>query len=299
MLGIKSLNITPDILAKACDIDEFKGLWAGLEAHSTGLNMLKDVAAFGGNFKKVLGPFRDRPFTVQVVRTLHRTLSKSGEDADFRTDADPLIIERDGHAVGTLETAPPENTGALTEKLIAWLNGSLEKREFHPLLTIAIFCAVFLQISPFERDNLKTSRLLVTVLMLKSGYSYAPYVPLDRIMNERAEIIFQSLHLNQQSLDGGQPEWNAWLNCFLALLQEQKNILKDRMFEKQKDLSHLPTLSGKILKLFEHHNRLQMKQIVKLTNGRRSTIKLRIGEMVDEGYLKRYGTARSTWYSLV
>ena len=71
------------------------------------------------------------------------------------------------------------------------------------------------------------------------------------------------------------------------------------MLEKNKELSHLPTLSARILKLFEHHNRLQMKQIVKLTNGRRSTIKLRLGEMVDEGYVKRYGNARATWYSLV
>jgi Fic family protein len=299
MLGTKAITITPDILAKVCEIDEFKGLWSGLEAHSTGLNMLKEVAEFGGNFKKVLGPLKDQPLTPGMIRTLHSTLIRGEGPTPFKSTENQMTVMRDEHVIGSLETAPPEQAQGLLEKLVTWMNATLEKKELHPLLAIAVFTAIFLQISPFEKENLKISRFLVTVLMLKAGYSYAPYVPLDRFFNERAEIFFQALQINQQSLESGRPEWNSWLNCFFMLLQEQKNTLKDRMFDKNKDLSHLPTLSAKILKLFEHNNRLQMKQIVKLTNGRRSTIKLRLGEMVDQGYVRRYGNARATWYSLV
>jgi Fic family protein len=299
MLGTKAIIITPDILAKACEIDEFKGLWTGLETHSTGLNMLKEVAEFGGNFKKVLGPLKDQPLTPAMVRTLHSTLSRSAAPVPYKTEANQVRITKDEHTVGTLDTAPPEEVQDLLEKLVAWMNEKLANRDLHPLLAIAVFTSVFLQISPFEGDNLKTARFVVTVLLLKAGYSYAPYVPLDKIMNERAEIVFQALQVNQQSLESGRPDWATWMNCFLMILREQKNILKDRMFEKDKDLAHLPTLSAKVLKLFEHHNRLQMKQIVKLTKGRRSTLKLRLGEMVDEGYIRRYGNARATWYSLV
>lgn len=299
MLGTKAITITPDILARICEIEEFKGLWTGLEAHSTGLNMLKEVAEFGGNFKKVLGPLKDQPLTVGMIRTLHATLIRGQGPTPFKTAENQMTVMRDDDVVGNLETAPPEQAQALLEKLVTWMNATIEKKELHPLLAIAVFTAIFLQISPFEKENLKIARFLVTVIMLKAGYSYAPYVPLDRYFNERAEIFFQSLQINQQSLESGRPEWNSWLNCFFMLLQEQKNTLKDRMFDKNKDLAHLPTLSGKILKLFEHNNRLQMKQIVKLTNGRRSTIKLRLGEMVDQGYVRRYGNARATWYSLV
>jgi Fic family protein len=299
MLGTKAIKITPDMLAKICEVDEFKGLWTGLEAHSTGLNMLKDVAEFGGNFKKLLGPLKDQPLTPVMIRTLHSTLVKGSGPSPYKSRENQMAVMKDAHTVGALETAPPEQAEVLLEKLVTWVNGALEKRELHPLLAIAVFTAIFLQISPFEEGNLKVARFLITILMLKAGYSYAPYVPFDRIMNERAEIFFQALQINQQSLESGHPEWSSWMNCFFMLLQAQKNVLKDRMFEKNKDLSHLPTLSGKILKLFEHHNRLQMKQIVKLTNGRRSTIKLRIGEMVDQGYVRRYGNARATWYSLV
>lgn len=299
MLGTKAIIITPDILAKACEIDEFKGLWTGLERHSTGLNMLKEVAEFGSDFKKVLNALKDQPLTVSMIRTLHATLMKEQGMARFKTSANLMRVAKDEHTVGWIETAPPEEAEALLEKLVTWANETLEKRDLHPLLAISVFAAVFLQISPFEFENMKTARFLATVLLLKAGYSYAPYAPLDKIMNERAEIIYQALQMNQQSLESGRPDWSTWLNCFLLVLREQKNILYTRMFEKDKDMAHLPTLSGKILKLFEHHNRLQMKQIIKLTKGRRSTIKLRMNEMVDQGYLKRYGNARSTWYSLV
>lgn len=298
MLGLKAIKITPDILTKVCEIEEFKGLWTGLETHSTGLKMLKEVAEFGDDFKKMLGPLKDQPLTAARVRVLHATLNKATGQAPYKTTDNQMTVMRDEHVVGSLETAPPEQAQALLEKLVGWINEALEKKDLHPLLSIAVFAAVFLQISPFENENLKTVRFLTTVLLLKAGYSYAPYVPLDRVMNERAEILFQSLQLNQQSLESGNPDWTAWLNCFFLILREQKDILKDRMFNKEKDLSHMPTLSGKILKLFQHHNRLQMKQIVKLTNGRRSTIKLRLGEMVDQGYVRRYGNARATWYSL-
>lgn len=299
MLGTKAIVITPDILAKACEIDEFKGLWTGLEAHSTGLNMLKEVAEFGANFKKVLTPLKDQPLTVNMIRTLHNTLSREVGMANFKTEANLMRVAKDEHTVGWIETAPPEEAEMLLEKLVSWMNETLEKRDLHPLLAISVFAAVFLQISPFEFENMKTARFVTTILLLKAGYSYAPYVPLDKIMNERAEIVFQALQINQQSLEAGRPDWTTWMNCFLLVLREQKDILRGRMFEKDKDLSHMPTLSGKILKLFEHNNRLQMKQIVKLTKGRRSTIKLRMNEMVDQGYIKRYGNARSTWYSLV
>jgi Fic family protein len=298
MIGTQNINITPAICAKLCDIDEFKGFWAGLEAHTTGLNMLKEVAEFGDNFKKLYGPLKDRSLTPAIISLLHAAQIKQMGQTPYRTQELTLVISKDDEVVGAMESAAPDQIKSLTDKLVSWLNTTLENKESHPLLTIAIFTGVFLQISPYEEENLKIARFLVLVLMMKSGYSYVPFVPLERIINDKAEPFYRALKLHQEGLAAGNADWDGWLNCFLDILQAQKNILKDRLFEKEKVLSHLPTLSAKVLKLFEHHNRLQMKQIVKLTNGRRSTIKLRLGEMVDGGYLKRYGTARSTWYSL-
>lgn len=295
MLGIEAIKITPELLARTCDIEEFKGLWLGLDKHSTGLNLLVDVAGFGGNFKAVLGPLQEQKVSPHLIRALHANLTSRKGGTSFKAVSEKIEIMPGG----ALETAAPDEVELLLKKLVDWLNQSLEKKELHPLFVIGAFTAVFLQISPFEDGNMKLARFLVILLMLKSGYAYAPYIPLDKVMNEKAELVYKALKHNQDSLEVGKPDWSEWMNCFLGLLQGQKDQLRERLDSKEKDMSHLPTLSGRIMKLFENEKRLQMKQIIKLTNGRRSTVKLRLVELVDGGYLRRYGQARSTWYSLI
>jgi Fic family protein len=299
MLGTKSIKITPDILARACAVDEFKGTWDGLQNFTTGLNVIKDVAKYGANFKRLFDPLKEQSITPDLILTAHAPPKKGMPLAGYKTEANQLIIMKDGVAVGTLETAAPEDCEALMIKLVDWLNKSLDEKEFHPLLTIAIFTSIFLQISPFENHNMRTARFLILLLMLKSGYSYAPYVPLDSIMNSKAELIYSALEHTQLSLESGKPDWSVWLQCFFMILQEQKDVLNARLHAKESVTAELPPLSAKVIKLFETKDRIQMKELVKLTNGRRSTLKLRLGELVDDGYLKRHGTKRSTWYSRV
>ena len=299
MLGIESIQITPKLMMRASQIDAFKGLWLGLETYTTGLQILSDVAAHGAKVQRVLSPLKDKEITPEIIKALH-AVQTGGKGASAYKTADNLLpVSRGDTVIGELETAAPEHVEPLINKLLGWLNESLTRREMHPLIVIAVFTAVFLQISPFETGNMRTVRFLILLLLLKSDYRYAPYVPLDRIMEDEGERVFRALSHNQESLEQGRPDWSAWLNCFFDLLVQQKNILDERLNEKDKDLSKLPTLSARVMRLFEEHDRLQMNDIVKLTRGRRSTLKLRLGELVDQGYLRRHGRARSTWYSQI
>lgn len=298
MLGMDDIRITPETLLSACEVDEFKGLWNALDKHTTGLNLLGDVAGHGSNFKQVLGPLKDQAITVDIIRILHGLQTGGRGVSPYKSETKPLEIMNGAGVAGEIETAAPEQVEKLLTKLVTWLNKTMEEGEQHPLISIAAFTAVFLQISPFDEGNMKTARFLVLLLMLKSGYSYAPYLPLDKIMSDEGGPIFRALRHNQESLEQGKPDWSMWLRCFFIVLRKQKEALEKRINEKEKALTHLPTLSGRIMKLFEDNQRMQIHQIIKLTKGRRSTVKLRLGELVDGGYLKRYGQARSTWYSL-
>ena len=85
----------------------------------------------------------------------------------------------------------------------------------------------------------------------------------------------------------------------MDLLLSQKHDLYDRLYNKQAELSNISALSARVMELFKTHQRLQMKEIIRLTNGRRATLKLRLQELIDGGYIKRHGAGRATWYSLV
>lgn len=301
MLGANNLKVTPAILARACAVDEFKGLWAGLENFTTGLSVISEVARYGARFKPVFDPLKEKPFTPALIRTAHRPPRRGETVTAYRTSLSKLEIMQGESVIGALETGHPDDIEGLMDKLVGWLESSLEKKEQHPLLLIGIFTAVFLQISPFEENNMKTARFLLLLLMLRSGYSYAPYIPVDRYMDARAKQVFEALQYTQQSLESGKPDWSPWLECFFGILNDQAQTLRGRISGNNNQLepAQMPPLSARVVKLFEYHDQLQMKQIITLTGGRRSTLKLRLNELVESGYLRRHGDKRSTWYARV
>jgi Fic family protein len=57
------------------------------------------------------------------------------------------------------------------QELIEWLEHQLEEKILHPLLVVAVFTVVFLEIHPFQDGNGRLSRVLTTLLLLKFGYA--------------------------------------------------------------------------------------------------------------------------------
>jgi Fic family protein len=75
------------------------------------------------------------------------------------------------------------------------------------------------------------------------------------------------------------PDWEAWLIFFLRFLVKQKDAL-----------------AKKIIALLPDHETLTLSQIVKLNKGKPSTVKLRLKELVEKGYLVPKGQGRGAHY---
>src|SRR6185437_9344167 len=86
-----------------------------------------------------------------------------------------------GRSAGIIfETTSPLETPIKMQELLAWTNEAFEKKTLHPL--IVIFIVIFLAIHPFQDGNGRLSRLLTTLLMLKTGYVYSPYSSLESVI---------------------------------------------------------------------------------------------------------------------
>ncbi|MGH1398546.1 MAG: Fic family protein [Alphaproteobacteria bacterium] len=299
MLGINRIQISHELLCQVADIDAFKGFWSGVERHSTGLKLLGDVAEHGADFSDVLGLLKTQAIDRNIILALYRTQAGDAA-AEFRDAVVPLEIEDASQSVGIIDVAAVKDIAPLLDKLCDWVNGALgDGGETHPLFVAAVFVAVFLQIAPFARGNVKLVRFLLMLILLKAGYVYAPYVSLAPMMEARAEAFYRALRDNQASLEAGKPDWRGWLGFFLGLLAAQKDVLQARLEADVVEVKDMPELSTRILALFKDHQRLQMNDIMRMTRGRRATIKLRLKELLGAGYLHRHGGGRSTWYSLV
>ncbi len=299
MLGLQYVKITPKMLKLVSEVDEFKGAWGAMENHTTSLQLLGDVSSFGRNFKEIANSWQDQPLDIDLLCRLHAAFTGSKQVSIYKEKSAALDIMKDAQLIGSLNVATPAEVRSLMPRLMAWTDKAFEDKEFHPLFIIAIFTAMYLQFCPFEKGNQKLARMLVILLMFKEGYSYAPYAALDDILNENADEYYKALQYTQKTLSKGKIDWDIWLEFFFDILKMQKDKLQKRIEKGSSEIVNMPGLSTKILKLFDKHDRLGMKEIERLTRGKRSTLKLRLGELVDDGYLIRHGRARATWYSRV
>ena len=86
-------------------------------------------------------------------------------------------FDEKGDSLGVIfATATPFETPRLMSELTAWLIEALDSKSLHSLLVIAVFIVVFLEIHPFQDGNGRLSRVLTTLLLLRAGYSYVPYI---------------------------------------------------------------------------------------------------------------------------
>jgi Fic family protein len=113
------------------------------------------------------------------------------------------------------EAATPFDTPQRMAELIAWLKDARELRRPHPLLIIAVFIVVFLEIHPFQDGNGRLSRILTTLLLLQAGYVYVPFSSHESVIENSKESYYLALRQTQSTLHSEKPNWQPWLLFFL------------------------------------------------------------------------------------
>ncbi len=83
---------------------------------------------------------------------------------------------------------------------------------------------------------------------------------------------------------------------FLRSLVKQKDALAKKIAIDDANADDLHPLAKKIVALLPAHETLTLGQLVQLTAGKPSTLKLRLKELVEKGYLLPRGQSRGAHY---
>jgi Fic family protein len=243
--------------------------------------------------------------TENHIRQLHRDLLKySTKDERHRGGYKTLpndvgAFDAQGKQAGVVfETATPFDTPRLMSELVGWTSRTLTQNEVHPLIVTAIFIVSFLAIHPFQDGNGRLSRILTTLLLLRSGYAYVPYSSLESIIEQTKKQYYLALRQTQGTIKSASPDWQPWLKYFLGALVEQKSRLEKKIERERVLLGDLPELSVQILELCRERGRVTVGEIAKITSASRNTIKDHVAALTNKGHLVRHGAGRGTWYSL-
>jgi Fic family protein len=285
-----------DLLSRALSIQSFKS------------RDEQEVAGYAEAMDLVFEAFEDMRLTENHIRQLHQTLLRhSNKDerhrGSYKTLSNNVVaFDAEGREIGIIfETTSPFDTPREMEQLVAWARKALDEEAFHPLLIIAVFVVSFLAIHPFQDGNGRLSRVLTTLLLLRTGYAYVPYASLERVIEENKDLYYKALRRTQTTLKSDAPDWEPWVGFFLRCLKKQKDSLAVRLEKeraKQGNEEDLPELAMQILKGLRAKERLTIAQLVSMTGANRNTLKKRLRELVAEGRIRQHGKARATWYSI-
>jgi Fic family protein len=281
---------------------QVEALLAGLDTRSFRSRDEQEVAGYAEAMNLVFDSFEQIALTENHIKQLHRTLLQhSSKDVRHRGAYKKMpnhveAFDHNGKSLGVIfETASPFDTPMRMQALIDWTNRSFEQKDLHPLLIIAIFTVHFLAIHPFQDGNGRLSRILTTLLLLQNGYLYVPYSSLEAIVEQNKEGYYLALRKAQGTLNQGDDNLGTWLLFFLDCMKKQKDNLAVKI-ERERLMVRLSELSTKIVQVVKDHGQLGISDIQAITHANRNTIKVRLRELVDDGYLIMQGKGKGARY---
>ena len=265
----------------------------------------QEVAGYAELMDLMFSSWQDIPFNENHIRQLHQILLRHSlkderHRGNYKTGSNSVAaFDETGRQIGVVfEAATPYDTPRLMTELVSWVSDAREKARLHPLLVVAIFVVVFLEIHPFQDGNGRLSRVLTTLLLLQAGYAYVPYSSLESVIEANKEAYYLALRQTQGTIRSDEPYWQPWLTFFLRSLAEQVRRLEKKVEREKIVLAALPELSLQIVEFSREHGRITMAEAIKLTGSNRNTLKQHFRDLVERGHLESHGSGRGAWYGM-
>ncbi len=313
---IESIGSSTRIEGVKLTNSEIEALLRGIKSYSFRSRDEQEVAGYAEVMEIIFNSYTNIPFSENHIKQLHNVLLRfSTKDERHRGEYKKFpnhveAFDSKGKSKGVVfQTATPFDTPRFMKELVDWTNSQLKNKDSHPLLVIAIFVLIFLQIHPFQDGNGRLSRALTTLLLLQQGYAYVPYSSFERIIEENKEGYYLALRKGQGELENVANKKSAksspknidgikdWVLFFLRSMQKQKALLEKKL-QVELIARKLPPLSLQIIELTRNHGSTSVAEIVSVTKANRNTVKAHIKRLLTDGYLESEGSGRGSRYLL-
>jgi Fic family protein len=240
------------------------------------------------------------PITEGLIREIHRLLVKGvrggqGQPGAYRHVQNLVVNSATGETVYT--PPPPGDVPAQMQELVAWLNAPTD---IHAVLVSGIAQFQLVHIHPFVDGNGRTSRLLSTLCLYRSGYDFKRLFTLSEFYDRDRAAFYAAI---QGARDNGM-DLTGWLEYFVTGLATQmqetqehgRRIIKADLVAREHDLNDRqqevliycmetpqPTIAG-IEAAFP--------------NVTRRTLQRDLNRLVDDSILRVVGHTNDRYYAL-
>lgn len=293
---VRSVGASTRIEGSRMTDDEVEVLLKNLAISQLENRDKQEVAGYFETLEVIVESYQNIEITESNLKGLHNQLMKYSEkDAWHKGNYKQLansVEETETKRVIFETTAPGFPTDNAMSQLITWYAEDIKTL---PLIKAALFVYEFLSIHPFQDGNGRLSRLLGTLLLLKSGYSWIQYVSFEHEIENRKAEYYKVLMQCQRERPG--EEVNPWVVFFLDCM---KNIQAQLMMklEVQTSSSKLSVKEKKIFNYIENHPGAQSSEISQALDIPLPTVKRQLAAMVSHKLINSTGAGNATGYNV-
>ncbi|MCB9283002.1 MAG: Fic family protein [Lewinellaceae bacterium] len=214
-----------------------------------------------------------------------------------------MIQDKTTYPDGTTKVIFNTTEPFLVEKemaeLIEWTYKALSENTVHPLIAIAAFAYEFLSIHPYQDGNGRLSRLLTTLLLLRSGYSFIAYVSFEQIIEQKKKEYYQALMEGQKDRHHHSEKLDRWILFFLGCLGELIARLETKLKEYRDLGGYLNERQKKILAFIKENQPVKIGDIKsRFKEYHPETIKKDLQYLLREFEIDKLGVKKGTIYKI-
>ncbi len=212
------------------------------------------------------------PLTESVIREIHRRLvdgvrGNEGRPGEYRQIQNMVANSQTGEVI--YRPPPWGDVPALMTQLVEWLN---DESDIHPVLVAAVAQFQLVHIHPFVDGNGRTSRLLSTLCLYRSGYDFKRLFTISEFYDRDRRAFYDAI----QGVRDASMDLTGWLEFFTTGLATQMQetvdrgtrVIKADVLAKQHKLNERQSAALTYLLEFETMNIGDFEQLCPDTNRR-------------------------------
>ncbi len=233
-------------------------------------------------------------YILQLHHELYKTTSKT-IGGKFKGVQNYISAKYpDGHEEILFTPLSPFETPEAMRNLCDEFNKCVDNDSVEALLLIPTFISDFVCIHPFSDGNGRMSRLLTTLLLYRLGYYVGKYISIEKLIEKNKDAYYDALNKVDKGWHENDNNPTPFIKYILRILLTAYREFEDRMSlveAKQSSYDYVKNTINQILGKFSKTELLERCPSIA-----KSTLEAALKKLVEDGYIKKSGQGKSTFY---
>ena len=302
---IQSIGSSTRIEGATLSDKEIEKLITNLKVDKLETRDEQEVIGYYEVLELILNNYHNLKLSENYIKQFHTILLKysnkdEGQRGQYKKVSNKVVATfPNGSQKVVFNTTEPYLVQKEMEEVINWTNKKIESKDIHPLIVVGSFVYEFLSIHPFHDGNGRLSRLLTTLLLLKSDYNFIKFVSFEHVIENRKNQYYAALMECQKDRNSSNETIGAWMLFFLDSLNSLSKRLEKKT-EKLADRSiYLNERQRKIREFLLVHEPCKISDIKKdFPDLSINTLKKDMQYLVKNGIVEKLGQRKGSYYQI-